>query len=148
MESGYKKFAVIIIINTGLMFLLTYTMIAEPGHFVFSINKLYMALIMVAAMNIVMLTVMRSMFKDKKKNFFIYGVLVIILGLSFAFLRTQTPVGDQLFLRSMIPHHSAAILICERARLSDPEVITLCEQIIEAQREEIAQMQEIIERTR
>ena len=44
----------------------------------------------------------------------------------------------------MIPHHSIAILTSERADLSDPRVRELADEIIEAQREEIAEMERLI----
>jgi uncharacterized protein (DUF305 family) len=62
--------------------------------------------------------------------------------------RTQSPVGNGQFLRSMIPHHSSAILMCQEADITDPEIITPFEQIIETQREQIAQMKAILERSR
>jgi uncharacterized protein (DUF305 family) len=43
----------------------------------------------------------------------------------------------------MVPHHSGAILMCQEADLTDPELIGLCRQIIEAQRAEIEQMEAI-----
>lgn len=43
----------------------------------------------------------------------------------------------------MIPHHSGAILMCREASLSDPELVTLCGEITQAQREEIDQMERI-----
>ena len=45
----------------------------------------------------------------------------------------------------MIPHHSRAILVCQESDLSDPEIM-LCEAIIQTQREEIRQMEGILER--
>ena len=64
----------------------------------------------------------------------------------FILARTQTPIGDAQFLRSMIPHHSSAILMCERAAITDPEIEKLCGQIVKSQREEIAQMQALLAR--
>lgn len=45
----------------------------------------------------------------------------------------------------MIPHHSGAILMCEQANITDPEVRKLCEAIVKSQREEIAQMKAKLE---
>ena len=39
----------------------------------------------------------------------------------------------------MIPHHSGAILMCEQSRLTDPEVQSLCRQIVAGQQTEIGQ---------
>jgi len=46
----------------------------------------------------------------------------------------------------MIPHHSSAILTSQEADLKDPETKKLAEEIIKAQKKEIAQMKELIER--
>lgn len=44
----------------------------------------------------------------------------------------------------MIPHHSIAILTSEQAEISDPRVKKLANDIIEAQRREIAEMKALI----
>ncbi len=48
-------------------------------------------------------------------------------------------------MRAMIPHHSIAILTSERAEITDVRVRELTEEIIEAQRWEIAEMDWLIE---
>jgi uncharacterized protein (DUF305 family) len=73
------------------------------------------------------------------------GSVIVFFG-SFALIRTQTTIGDRAFLRSMIPHHSGAILMCSEASISDPEVVALCGQIIKSQRDEIEQMKAILGR--
>jgi uncharacterized protein (DUF305 family) len=47
-------------------------------------------------------------------------------------------------MRAMIPHHSIAVLTSERADISDPRVRALADAIIEAQRNEIAEMKRYI----
>lgn len=49
-------------------------------------------------------------------------------------------------MKAMIPHHSVAILTSERADIKDPEVKKLAEDIIEAQKKEIAEMKSMINR--
>ncbi len=46
----------------------------------------------------------------------------------------------------MIPHHSGAILMCEEATLADPEIRQLCGEIIQAQKDKIAEMKRIMDR--
>ena len=99
-----------------------------------------------AAMAIVMLISMRSMFPKKNLNIFVGVVAVLVFILSFIGMRTQAAVGDAQFLRSMIPHHSGAILMCEQAPITDPEVKTLCQQIITSQQQEISRMEQILRR--
>lgn len=58
----------------------------------------------------------------------------------------KSTVGDVLWMKAMIPHHSIAILTSERADIQDPEVKKLAEDIIEAQKREIAEMKAMIKR--
>lgn len=144
----YKKLAIATTINTLLMFLITYVMIDRLDHLYFNINRFYMSLMMAAPMVIVMLLVMGSMYENKRLNALLMAGAVVLFALVFGLARSQTPIGDEQFLRSMIPHHSSAIVMCEEAALTDPEILALCEQIVAAQEAEISQMQEILGRLR
>lgn len=144
MSSNYKKLGLVISINAVVMFLLTYALIDSWDHFYPNINRVYMALMMVAPMVILMLWVMRSMYENRRLNAFLYLGFSLLFLASFVLARTQTPVGDDQFLRSMIPHHSSAIVMCEEASISDPQIIELCGEIVEAQVREIAEMKEIL----
>lgn len=55
-------------------------------------------------------------------------------------------VCDSQFLRSMIPHHSGAILMCEGASISEPEIQRLCQAIVTSQQEEIDLMIRLLNR--
>ena len=59
-------------------------------------------------------------------------------------IRNQTAVGDKQFLRSMIPHHSGAILMCSEANISNAKILNLCKTIIKSQQDEINQMNAIL----
>lgn len=48
----------------------------------------------------------------------------------------------------MIPHHSAAIQMCNEPNLSDPRVKKLCEQFVSSQEREIAEMTALLEENR
>jgi uncharacterized protein (DUF305 family) len=63
-------------------------------------------------------------------------------------IRQQTLIGNTQFLRSMIPHHAGAILMCEEAPIVDSEIKTLCEKIKSSQQSEIDQMKAILSRLR
>jgi uncharacterized protein (DUF305 family) len=64
----------------------------------------------------------------------------------FFLIRIQSAVADVGFLKSMIPHHSGAILMCDRAPIQDQEIKSLCKTIIEGQQKEIDQMKTILAR--
>lgn len=142
--SSYRKLAIVMAINAVVMFLLTYALIDSLDHFHVNINRIYMTLMMVAPMVILMVIVMRSMFGNMRLNIaLLVGAAAVFLG-SFSLARSQTPVGNEQFLRSMIPHHSSAILMCERSSITDPQIVTLCEEIVRAQEREIAEMEAIL----
>ena len=145
-STPYKLLAVSIAIHFFIMFALTFAGVNALDEIFLNLNRFYMAVLMVASMVVVMVIVMWRMFENKPANIVILGVAVAVFIGSFALLRTETFVGNKQFLRSMIPHHSIAIHTCQNAEITDPETIGLCEQIIEAQRREIAQMRDILDR--
>jgi uncharacterized protein (DUF305 family) len=87
---------------------------------------------------------MLHMYKNRAANIgiFIAGAAVIAVALWLA--RSQATVDDVAYMKGMIPHHSIAILTSERARISDPRVRKLADQIIESQRREIAEMEALV----
>ena len=145
-QSHYTHLAVEMAIDFVIMYLVMYTMIATRAHFYLNINNVYMTLMMVSPMVIVMLISMRSMFNVARLNWLIGLGAAALFVASYAGMRTQAGVGDAQFLRSMIPHHSGAILMCEQASLADPEIVALCSDIVRAQRAEIAKMKAILAR--
>ena len=58
--------------------------------------------------------------------------------------RSQFFVDDQAYMKGMIPHHSIAILTSERADIDDVRMRELANEIIEAQRREIEEMDWLI----
>ena len=142
----YATLALALTIHFFIMWSLTYVGVAAFEHIFLNVNRFYMAVVMVAPMAIVMLAAMRHMFPKKRVNLGIYIAAAIVFVAAFAAIRSQAFVGDAQLSLSMIPHHSIAIKNCERANLNDPETIRLCDEIVETQREEIAQMRGILER--
>ena len=145
-RKNYIMLGVSAVVMLLLMYLIMFTMIYSFGEFIQNINFFYMAIMMAVPMVAMMPMMMRSMYPDGKRNMLIYLGLAILFVLAFVGIRAQLLVGDEQFLRSMIPHHSGAILMCERADISDPEVQALCAGIIAGQKQEIAQMKGILER--
>ena len=129
-----------------LMYLIMFTMIYSLGEFIQNINFFYMAIMMATPMVVMMPLMMPSMYPDRKLNLVVYLGSVVLFVLAFVGIRAQLLVGDTQFLRSMIPHHSGAILMCERANIRDPEIKALCGDIIRSQKQEIDQMKQILKR--
>ena len=140
MGKPYTMLAVNLLVSLAIMYFAMFAMIWSLGEFVQNINFFYMALVMWAPMAIVMLLTMKSMFMNPKLNMILYAVFAAVFVLSFWGIRDQLLVGDRAFLRSMIPHHAGAILMCEKAPVEDAEIKRLCREIIESQQREINQM--------
>lgn len=145
---NYLKLGIELAIDFAIMYFVMYTMIAALPHLRLNLNNVYMTLMMVAPMALVMLVSMRSMFPARRANLAIAAAAIAVFGASFAAMRTQAAVGDAEFLRSMIPHHSGAILMCREAQLSDPDIVALCREIVRSQTEEIARMEALLQRHR
>lgn len=119
------------------MYLLMYMMVNRFENVLPNVNQLYMAGMMTAAMVAIELAVMGAMYPDKQKKLAVVFASLVALGLFIASTRTQFGVTDQEFLRSMIPHHASALLMCEQADLKDPELKELCRSIVAGQQAEI-----------
>lgn len=144
--SPYGRFGLMILLSFLAMYGLMYAMVNELDNVVHNLNQAYMAGLMAAPMAIIELLIMRAMYPDKKLNGVLLIVSVVALIGCWLGIRQQVAIGDRQFLRSMIPHHSGAILMCQQASLQDPEVLALCRAIVTSQREEIAQMKAILDR--
>lgn len=145
---AYSMFALNLALSLIPMYLAMFTMIDGRGDFRNNVNMLYMALTMLAPMGMIMLATMGSMYGNKPLNLALYAGLAILFVASLWATRAQALVDDKQFVDSMIPHHSGAILMCREARLSDPELVKLCGEIVKAQRAEISQMDAIAARLR
>jgi len=141
---SYARFALMIITSTVVMFGLMYLNTYSVDHLFWSETRAYMALIMGAAMAIIMLVFMRGMYTSAKANLAIILGSVTLFAAALYLVRSQQTVDDVSWMKAMIPHHSIAILTSERARISDPRVRKLADQIIEAQRREIGEMRSLV----
>ncbi len=144
-HGNYMKFFAMIATSMVAMFFLMYLNSYQIiDHFWFSETRLFMTMIMGGAMIIIMLLYMLNMYKDKNKNIItlIFGVLLI--GAAIGLVRSQVTVSDVNYMEGMIPHHSIAILTSDRSQIKDVRVRELADEIIEAQRREIMEMQWLI----
>ena len=138
----YVRLLVMTVLSFISMYVFMYAMVDRLTNVYPSLNQLYMAGLMTAPMLIIEILLMWSMYKNATANMMIVAAAIVALGVSFMLIRQQTAVGDTQFLRSMIPHHAGAILMCENAPIKDAELKELCKAIISSQRAEIIQMKE------
>ena len=144
MHNMFLRLAVMAAISFIAMYLLMYMMIDKSADFYPSISMAYMAGGMTAAMVIIELIIMSEMYKNAMLRNVLIGVSALLLVAFVLFTRYQIGIYDNDFLRSMIPHHSGANLMCANPRLEDPEIKSLCRNITEGQQKEIDQMKAIM----
>lgn len=144
MNKKYMKYFGMIIASAVLMFAVMYLNTYEIDHVYFSETRLYMTILSTCVMAIVMLLFMMDMLKNKRMNTMIISASILIFAASFVLMRNQTTIGDIDYMEQMIPHHSVAILTSENAKIVDPRVRKLADDIIEAQKREINEMRSLI----
>jgi uncharacterized protein (DUF305 family) len=147
-EHHYRHLLIMAVLSFVSMYVLMYAMVDRFGHVYSSMNQVYMAGLMTAPMLVIELLVMRGMYQNRRLNAVVTVASVAAGVVFFLFIRQQTGVADEQFLRSMIPHHAGAILMCERSELRDPELRKLCAAIISSQQEEIDLMTTMLRQSR
>lgn len=119
------------------MYILMYIMVNEFANVYPNLNQLYMAGLMTMPMILIELFLMRSMYNNKRANCFIGISSLTIFIFLIIFIKRQTGISDREFLKSMIPHHAGALLMCEKASLQNPEIKRFCKNILSTQQSEI-----------
>ena len=143
---AYLRLAAMLILSFIAMYVLMYAMVDKfedvyPNH-----NQAFMAALMTAPMAIIEILLMGSMYPRKRVNVAIAAGALILLAAAWLAIRYQAGIGDEQFVKSMIPHHSGAILMCDGAKLQDAELRQLCTEISAGQQAEIDRMRTILER--
>lgn len=141
---SYIRFGLMILTSTVVMFILMYLNTYAWEHVFFSETRTYMAIMMGATMAVIMLAYMLGMYSNMRLNIVIFVGAIIVFALSLWLVRSQVTVSGASYMRAMIPHHSIAIMTSERSQIRDPRVRKLADEIIEAQRREIAEMRYLI----
>jgi uncharacterized protein (DUF305 family) len=142
----YLLLAIMTAIMFVAMFALMYAMVDQFQNVMLNVNQFYMAALMTAAMVLIELAIMRAMYQNRAANTAIVLISLAALAGSWIGIRQQVGVGDGQFVRSMIPHHASAILMCKNAPVGDNEIQSLCQDIIRGQQAEIEQMKTILSR--
>ena len=139
-SGSYRRLAVMIILSFVSMYVVMYVMVNSFENVYLNFNQFYMAGLMTTVMVLIEMCVMSKMYTDKKLNNLINSAAVLLFLLFIVLVRNQSLIGDEQFLKSMIPHHASALLMCEKADIKDPEINALCKNILAGQQKEIDQM--------
>lgn len=145
-DNSYQKLFIMLMLSFISMYILMYSMVNSIKNVYPNINQFYMAGLMIMPMMIIELGLMGKMYMNKKLNAFLISVSSVALIAFFLLIQYQAGVTDRQFLRGMIPHHAAAILMSEQSKTQDPEIKSLQQEIITSQQREINEMKAILER--
>lgn len=137
---GYRRLPIMILLSFASMYALMYAMVNRFDNVYANLNQAYMAGLMTAAMVIIEILLMAEMYPRRHLNSGILAVSALVGAACFMLIRSQGAIDDKEFLRSMIPHHASAILMCEEASLEDPDIRLLCKRIVVSQQAEIREM--------
>ena len=142
----YYRLLGMLVLSFVAMYILMYAMVNSFANVYNNVNQFYMAGLMVAPMALIELALMSSMYRDKRLNIIIGVASIAALVVFFFLIRQQTAVTDTQFLRSMIPHHAGAILMCEKSPAQFAQIKELCKTIVSGQESEIRQMKSMLDR--
>jgi hypothetical protein len=140
LANHYQRLLLMTLLSFAVMYALMYAMVDRFRNVHPSVNQFYMAGLMAAAMMIIELALMGGMYPNKRLNALLLVVSLVAVVAFWVCIRSQTAVNDRQFLKSMIPHHAGAILMCNEASIQDAEIKKLCGQIVVGQQQEIDQM--------
>ena len=146
-DKMYIKLLAMAVLSFIAMYALMYSMVNSLRDIYPSFNQFYMAGLMTAPMVLIEIVLMGAIYKNKKLNIIIIALCLLAGLLFFVGIRQQTAISDKEFLRSMIPHHSGAILMCREANITNPDINSLCQTIMKGQQQEIDQMRALLNRS-
>ena len=136
-EGRYWRLLAMILLSFLAMYALMYAMVNTFDNVFNNVNQFYMAGLMAAPMALIELVLMSRMYPNKALNAVFATASIALMILCWFGIRQQVAVSDRQFLRSMIPHHAGAILMCKQNRLNDPDLQQLCRGIVTSQQTEI-----------
>lgn len=145
-KQAYLKLLYMVLLSFASMYILMYAMVNQLNNVIPNINQFYMAGLMTMPMVLIEMIVMSAMYMDKNRNKLIIILSFVGLVVFFLLIRFQGAVSEKQFLKSMIPHHASAILMCKETKISDPEIQVLCSNIVSGQQQEIAQMKTMLDK--
>jgi uncharacterized protein (DUF305 family) len=126
------------------MYILMYAMVDRLENVYNNVNQFYMAGLMAAPMLVLELVLMAGMYQNKRLNAALIAAGLLAAVIFWCLIRQQGAVTEHQFLRSMIPHHGGAILMCKQLRSNDPKIVRLCGEIKASQKTEIALMKALL----
>lgn len=128
-----------------VMYAIMFSMVDRWGNVYLNLSNVYMTGLMAGSMVPIMLVTMPAMFTNRRMNAALWAGSAAVLALFWMLLRAEAGVKDRQFLRAMIPHHAAAVQMCNESSLSDPRVLELCHNIVSSQEREIAEMKALLQ---
>lgn len=141
---SYGRFAAMIATSIAAMYGLMYLNTYALEHVSWSETRAWMAIVMGATMAVIMLAFMLGMYKNRVANLGILAGSILAFGVALWLVRSQVTVDDVDYMKAMIPHHSIAIMTSKRAKITDPRVRKLADEIIESQEREISEMKSLV----
>jgi hypothetical protein len=142
--SGYGRLLAMVLTSTVAMYGFMYWNTYRLDDIWLSETRAYMSVTMFGLMLPIMLGYMLHMYRSRAVNAALFAASGVIMALGIFLVRSQVTVQDVSWMKSMIPHHSIAVMVSERAEITDPRARKLADEIIAAQEKEMAEMEYLI----
>ena len=124
MNNHYIKFALMMTVSFVIMYAVMFLNADVWDHVMLSVTRTYMTILMIAPMAISMMLFMWGMYKNKALNYIILGVAALVFVATLTMFRQQTLISDVQWMKAMIPHHSSAIMVSQKAHLKNPKPLS------------------------
>jgi uncharacterized protein (DUF305 family) len=144
-KGNYGKLGLTLGISFIVMYAIMFLNVNDISHVYLNMTRLYMTVMMTAAMGVLMILLMPMMYPNKRKNAIWIISSIAVFSLTFVGVHRQFGISDVQYMKGMIPHHSIAIMTSKHAHITDPRVRKLADDIIKTQEKEIAEMKHLID---
>ena len=141
---SYGRLLAMVGTSTAVMYAFMYWNTYRWSDVWLSETRAYMAVLMGGTMLAIMLAFMLHMYRNRAVNLALFAASAVLFAIGLFLVRSQVTVQDESWMKSMIPHHSIAVMVSERAEITDPRARKLADEIIAAQEKEIAEMEWLI----
>lgn len=101
-QGHYGRLLLMTAISFVAMFILMYAMVDRFANVYANFNQVYMVGLMAAPMVLIEMALMRSMYPNARLNGVIIFATLGVMFLCWIFIRQQTTISDNQFVRSMI----------------------------------------------
>lgn len=145
-SAGHRRLLLAVAANAVVAYLLTYALVDRVEHLHLTVRNVWPSLMLAAGTGLVTLLAMRERGGPWRRDVAVGVALLATLVGALVMGRAHTGIHNAEFLRAMIPLQSEAIHLCETARISAPDLLDFCDEVVEQREAEIWHLSRLLRR--